>query len=220
MELAFSDIDFFKSSDIINVDVDVVDLKQLSLIELCKLGKLDDFVNEGNSIKFGMLKEIYQEANKYKKSREYKKGVAKFTMRIVPIILAPVFFPIWLFSQILGTTRAVNKILIPTLRMENRNYNSFLINLITKTMNLAEGDIKPFLGNDWYYDAFFVHDGLINMVRKEHIYEFTAFISNEIEKKDDNLDVPNYWLDDQFRKWLNNKFGTDLPTGKEMIKHK
>lgn len=216
MEIAFSGVEFFKK---LNYIEDVDDLKRLSLIELCKLGKFDDYINDGNPIKFGMLKRLYQEANDYKKEREYKKGAAKFIMRIVPILLSPIFFPIWLISQILGTTRAVNKILIPTLRMENKNYNSFLINLITKTMNLAEGDIKPLLGNDWYYDAFFVHDGLINMVRKEHIYEFTNFISSEIQKKDDDLVVPNYWLDTQFRKWLNNKFNLDLPIGKEMIRH-
>ncbi len=216
MEIAFSGINHFKKFNINIVD----DYTQLSLIELCKIGKFDDFINDGNSINFGMLKKIYQEANEYKKSREYKKGFAKFALRIIPILLSPIFFSIWLISQILGTTRAVNKILTPTLRMENRNYNSFLISFITKAMNLAEGDIKPFLGNDWYYDAFFVHDGLINMVRKEHIYEFTNFICKEIEKKDDNLVVPNYWLDNEFRKWLNNKFNIDLPIGKEMIKHK
>jgi hypothetical protein len=212
MEIAFSGINFINK---LKHDI-VIDLKKLSLLELCKLGKLDDFIDEGNTIKFGMLKKVYKEANTYKKSREYKKGIAKFLLRFVPILLSPIFFPIWLISQILGTTRAVNKILIPTFKMGNKNYNSFLMSLI----NIAEGDIKPLLGNDWYYDAFFVHDGLINMVRKEHIYEFTDFICKEIEKKDDEQVVPYYWLDDQFRRWLNNKFNLDLPIGKEMIKHK
>ena len=58
------------------------------------------------------------------------------------------------------------------------------------------------------------------MVRKEHIYEFTNFITNEIEHKDDNQEVPKYWLDDQFRKWLNNKFDLDLPVGKTIIRNK
>jgi hypothetical protein len=212
MEIAFSGINFINKS---KHDV-VIDLKKLSLLELCKLGKLDDFIDEGNSIKFGMLKKVYKEANTYKKSREYKKGIAKFLLRFVPILLSPIFFPIWLISQILGTTRAFNKILIPAFKIGRKNYNSFLMSII----NIAEGDIKPLLGNDWYYDAFFVHDGLINMVRKEHLYEFTDFICIEIEKKDDDQIVPYYWLDDQFRIWLNNKFNLDLPIGKEMIKHK
>ena len=103
--------------------------------------------------------------------------------------------------------------------MDHKNYNSFLKTLITKTMTIAEGDIKPFLENDWYYDVFNVHDGLIKMVRKEHIYEFTIWISQEIQNKPDNQVVPHYWLDQEFRKWLNNKFDTDLPIGKVMIRH-
>ena len=94
--------------------------------------------------------------------------------------------------------------------MEPTTYDSFLTTLITKTMNLAEGDIKPFLGNDWYYDVFYVHDGLTKMVKQVYVYEFTRFIAEEIQKKNDNQVVPHYWLDGEFRKWLNNKFDIDL----------
>ena len=58
------------------------------------------------------------------------------------------------------------------------------------------------------------------MVKQIYIYEFTNFICQEIQSKNDDLAVPKYWLDNEFRKWLNNKFDTDLPTGKVMIRHK
>ena len=141
-------------------------------------------------VKFGVLKAIYQDAIEYKKKREYSKGVAKFVVRAVPLAFGPLFFPIWLLSQILGATRAINKILIPALKMEHNNYESFLKTVIIKTMNLAEGDIKPFLGNDWFYDVFTVHDGLTKMVRKEYLYEFSVYITEEIQKKDDDEIVP------------------------------
>jgi hypothetical protein len=182
MEIAFSGVEFFKKlNDIEDIDLnieDVDDLKKLSLTEIGKQGKLIEYINEGNTIKFGMLKALYHDAIEYKKNREYKKGIAKFIWRAVPIAMAPVFFPLWLFSQILGTTRAVNKILMPTLKMKHRNYNSFLVTFVVKTMNLAEGDIKPLLGKDWYYQAFYVHDGLMYMVKEEYVYEFAVFISN------------------------------------------
>jgi len=196
------------------------DLKKLSLIEIGRQGRLAEYIDQGNEVRFGMLKALYQDALVYKKKREYTKGIAKFLVRAIPLALAPVFFPIWLISQILGTTRALNKVLIPTLHMDHRNYDSFLKTLITKTMNLVEGDIRPLLGNDWYYDVFHVHDGLIKMVRTEHIFDFTLYIIEEIKKKNDDDIVSHYWLDNEFRKWLNNKFGIDLPTGKTMIRHK
>jgi len=215
-EMAFSDIDFSK----IQPYGENPNLKELSLTEIGKQGKLSEYIDQGNIIRFGVLKALYQDAIEYKKRREYQKGFAKFAMRVIPLTIAPIFFPIWLISQILGTTRAVNKVIVPALNMEPKTYDSFLKNLVTKTMNLAEGDIKPFLGNDWYYDVFYVHDGLTKMVRQEYIYQFTLFITEEIQKKDDNLVVPHYWLDTEFRKWLNEKFDIDLPIGKVMIRHK
>ena len=211
-EMAFSDIDISK------IYSNKEELKKLSLKEIGKECKLAEYI-DSHEIKFGMLKAIYHDAIVYKKKREYEKGIAKFVIRAIPMAMAPVFFPVWLISQILGATRAVNKVIVPALNMEHSSYESFLKNLITRTMNLAEGDIKPFLGKDWYYDVFYVHDGLTNMIRKEHIYEFTLYISDVIQKKNDEQIVPKYWLDKEFRKWLNNKFTVDLPTGKKMKKH-
>jgi len=214
-EMAFSDIDLSE----LKPYGENPDLKELSLKEIGQQGKLAEYIQSGE-IRFGMLKAIYNDAIEYKKKREYQKGAAKFAVRLIPIILAPVFFPVWLLSQILGATRALNKIIVPTLNMAPSTYDSFLATLITKTMNLAEGDIKPFLGNDWYYDVFYVHDGLTKMVKQVYVYEFTLFIVEEIQKKKDNQVVPYYWLDGEFRKWLNSKFDIDLPIGKVMIRHK
>ena len=58
------------------------------------------------------------------------------------------------------------------------------------------------------------------MVKQVYVYEFTLFIVEEIQKKKDNQVVPYYWLDGEFRKWLNSKFDIDLPIGKVMIRHK
>lgn len=196
------------------------ELERLAFREIGRQGKLIEYIDQGNTVKFGMLKALYHDALAYKKKREYGKGIAKFILRAIPLALAPIFFPLWLISQILGGTRAVNKVIIPSLKMDHRNYNSFLRTLMIKTLNLAEGDIKPFIGKDWYYDVFSVHDGLTKMVKKELLLEFAVYICREIDTKDDDEDVPQYWLDNEFRKWLNNKFDIDLPTGKKMIKNK
>jgi hypothetical protein len=220
-EIAFSDFGFSDISKLFaNEKKEPKELEELSIAEIGKQGRLAEFIDKGNIIRFGMLKALYQDAITYKKKREYQKGIAKFAIRIIPLALAPIFFPIWLFSQILGTTRALNKVIVPTLNMDHKNYDSFLKTLVTKTLNLVEGDIRPFLGNDWYYDVFGVHDGLTKMVKTEYVYDFALYIVEEIKKKKDEQEVPHYWLDNEFRKWLNNKFGTDLPLGKVMVRHK
>jgi len=220
-EMAFSDANLSDITELVKpVNKSKEELEQLALLEIGKQGKLAEYIDNGNVIKFGMLKALYQDAIIYKKKREYEKGFAKFAVRAIPIALAPIFFPIWLVSQILGATRALNKVLVPTLNMDHRDYNSFLKTLIIKTMNLVEGDIRPYIGNDWYYDIFSVHDGLTKMIKTEYVYEFTLYISTEIQKKKDDQVVPHYWLDTEFRKWLNAKFEIDLPIGKVMIQHK
>ena len=212
-DMAFSDIDFTKVNS-----YDETDLEYLAIREIGKQGKLAEYIDEGNTLKFGMLKALYHDAIEYKKKREYQKGAAKFAMRIIPLAMAPVFFPVWLVAQILGTTRALDKIIIPALQVNN-NYKGFLKSMVVKTMNLAEGDIKPFLGKDWYYDVFYVHDGLTKMVKEKYIFQFATFITDKIQNKPDDEEVPHYWLDDEFRKWLNEKFNLDLHTGERMVKH-
>ena len=212
-EMAGSDLNLFKRDTYKEQD-----LEYLSIKEIGKQGKLAEYIDEGHTLKFGILKALYHDAIEYKKKREYEKGLAKFAMRIIPIALAPVFFPVWLASQILGATRAFDKIIIPALQVNN-NYKQFLKSMVVKTMNLAEGDIKPFLGKDWYYDVFYVHDGLTKMVKEKYIFEFATFITEKIQNKPDDEEVPHYWLDDEFRKWLNGKFNLDLHTGERLVRH-
>ena len=56
-------------------------------------GKGAQYIEKGNELKFGMLKALYHDAIAYKKKREYKKGVAKFALRAIPLAMAPIFFP-------------------------------------------------------------------------------------------------------------------------------
>jgi hypothetical protein len=101
-EMGFSDIDFDK----IQPYGEETDLEYLSLKEIGKGGKLAEYIDKGGKVKFGMMKALYHDAVEYKKKREYEKGVAKFFARVIPMALAPIFFPVWLIAQILGGTRA------------------------------------------------------------------------------------------------------------------
>ena len=146
-----SNIDIFKYESLYNTTIlhdqkkSKEELEEISLKELGKKGQLIDYIKQ-EDVTFGMLKAVYQDAVDYKKKREYSKGVAKFALRAIPLAIGPLFFPIWLLSQILGSTRAINKIIVPALRMGS--YDSFIKTLVVRTMNFAEGDIKPLLGRD------------------------------------------------------------------------
>jgi hypothetical protein len=191
-------------------DLTEEELERKALKELGRKGELIKYL-DSHPFKFGVLKSLFHDALHYKKKRELEKGIAKFVLRALPIALSPISFPVWLVSLILGSTRALDKIIIPCLNTSTNDYHSFLKNLMMKTITMAEGDIKPFLGKDWYYDAFYIHDGLIQMIKQEHTYKFATYVADIIDAKPDDELVPNYWLDNQFRTWLNERFSTDLP---------
>lgn len=179
---------------------------------IARKGNLYKYLATGQrKLTFGMLKDLHADALKFKKSREYKQGIQKFLWRIIPLAFAPIFFPIWLISQALGATRALNKILAQVLKMENNKYESFIMNIINTTMEISEGEIQRFLEEDWFYRSFAVEKGLINMVRKEHIIEFSYFLAKRIKYQDDLAPVPPYFVENEFRRFLNRKFRLDPP---------
>ncbi len=196
----------------LNKTEDKEDLKEKYLKELGKRGELIDYIEESeDELTFGLLRALFNDAISYKKKREYTKGFYKFLHRAIPLALASIWFPIWIIAQILGGSRALNKILIPVLRMKQTNYKNFLVSLITKTMNLMEGEIKMFMKDDWFYSVFMVDWGLIKMIRKEHILDFANHIAKIMEDKPDDEIVPGHYIENELRKYLNNKFGLKPP---------
>lgn len=182
--------------------------KKEYLKELGKKGKLLSYIEKGNEdeLTFGILRSLFSDAIEYKKKREFTKGIYKFLHRAIPLALASVWFPIWVIAQILGGSRALNKILIPVLRMKQTNYKNFLVSLITKSMNLMEGEIKMFMSDDWFYRVFMVDWGLIKMLRKEHILDFANHVSEIMQDMPDEDVVPKYYIENELRIYLNNKF--------------
>jgi len=190
-----------------NIPDDPQDPDYLKIKEIAMNGNLYKYLTSGQrKLTFGMLKSLHQDALKFKKSRELKQGIQKFLWRIVPIAFAPIFFPIWLISQILGATRALNKIMIQVLKMDNGKYDGFLLNIINKTMDLTEGEIERLTVDDWFYNSFAIERGLINMVRKEHIIDFSFYIVKKIQYQDDLSIVPPYYVENEFRRFLNRRF--------------
>lgn len=182
------------------------------MLDVAKEGKMYKYLATGQrQLTFGMLKALHQDAIDFKKKRELKQGIDKFLWRIVPLVLAPVFFPLWIISQALGSVRALNKILVQVLKMDNKEYNKFIMNIVTKTMDITEGEFERVLKEDWFYKSFAVEKGLINMTRKEHIIEFAYHIAKKIQYQDDFAVVTPYYIENEFRRFLNKKFRINPP---------
>jgi hypothetical protein len=196
-------LDFSKKSD-------PKDPRVQKLLEIAKKGELYRYMVSGQrELTFGMLKALHRDALEFKRNREIKQGIQKALWRLVPIALAPVAFPIWIVAQILGVTRSFNKVISQVLKISSENYQGFIFNIINKTMDIAEGEIERLTVDDWFYRSFAVEKGLIDMVRKEHIIDFSYWIAKRMEYQDDLRVVPQYYIENEFRKWLNRKFRLD-----------
>lgn len=190
-------------------------------IKIAKKGHLYKYIESGqNQLTFGMLRDLHKEAIEFKERREYRQGIYKFLFRAIPMALAPIFFPIWLIGRILGTTRALNKILVPVLKLNNHKYSDFIENILLKVVDVTEGEIERLLVDDWFYKSFAVQRGLITMVRKEHVVHFAYYLSKKMEYMEDKAIVPPYYVENEFRKYMNKKFELDpqLPLKKSNSK--
>ena len=179
---------------------------------LGRKGELSEYLRKnGKKFTFGVLKNIFKDAVEYKKKRELIKGTYKMLHRAIPMLLAFISFPIWLLGNILGASRALNKIIKPLLKNPEKNYNTFLIKVIKGSMAVMEGEIKYVMGNDWFYDAFVMKDDLKNMVRKDVLRIFAIELANKMEKEDDDKVVPHHYVENELKKFLNDKFNINPP---------
>lgn len=171
-------------------------------------GNLGKYLQEnGKKFTFGMLNALFLDAQTAKKKTDLKVGIVKAIHRIVPIALAP-FFPILAITgYILGTSRAFNKVIAPILADPGKDYPEFLNKLITSTMRVAEGDlIKP---KDRFTRAFVVSDNLVDAIKEDVLREFAIYLSNKMSRKNPDEEVPEHYIENQLKRYLNRRFDVD-----------
>lgn len=167
-------------------------------------GKLSQYLRDnGQVFTFGLLKAIWQDANIAKKNKDITYGSVKMVHRLIPIF-GGMFLPILsLVGTILGTTRAVDKVIKPILADNTKSYPEFLKKILNKVFQLVEGELDI---KDRFLRSFVVRDGLLKMLNQNTIENFYIYIVNEIENKDDNEEVPSYYIENELRKWLNEEY--------------
>lgn len=161
----------------------------------------EKFCKAQGKITFGQLKALVDSATKRRIFKHVGEGGVKATIRLLPWFVPQLFIP----GAIAGAVRAVNKILNPSLT-ETENYKTFWGKAILRSFKIAEGELNL---SDPLTKIFFISDGLMTMLDDKYKVKFAKHISNLADSKSDSEEVPEYFVENELRKWVNDKFLLD-----------
>jgi len=163
----------------------------------------EKFCKAQGPITFGQLKGIINAAIGERIGKHIGEGAFKALLRLIP----------WFLPQIAvagfgaSILRAMNKIIRPSLT-ETQNYKTLWGKTILRLMDSAEGDLPL---SDPFSRIFFISDGLMNMMNEENKIKFARYISELAEKMPDNQPVPDMFVENELRNWINQRFLLDPP---------
>ena len=161
------------------------------------------FCNAQGPITFGQLRSIVNGAKNKRLAKHVGEGGFKAFIRLMP----------WFIPQIAvagmftSAVRALNKLLGPTLK-ETSSYKSWWAKAIMKVFSFAEGDINPV---DPFSQIFFISDGLMNLMNNENKLKFAYHISEMASNEPDDKPVPEFFVENELRSWINQRFLLDPP---------
>jgi hypothetical protein len=158
----------------------------------------EKFCSAQGKITFGQLKSLVNTAIKNRVLTHVGEGGFKATIRLLPWFLPQLMLP----GVIASSIRAIGKILNPSLS-ETENYKTFWGKAILKAFKLAEGELGL---NDPFSKLFFISDGLMTMLDDKYKVKFARYIADLVNDKPDNEEVPEYFVENELRKWINDKF--------------
>jgi hypothetical protein len=159
------------------------------------------FCSAQGKITFGQLKELVRAASKTRLYKHMGEGGFKATIRLIPFFLPQLMIP----GIIAGAARAINKILKPGLT-ETENYKTFWGKSILMAFKIAEGDIDL---EDPLSKIFFISDGLMTLMDDKYRIKFSRYIADLADEKPDDEEVPEYFVENELRNWVNDKFLLD-----------
>jgi len=130
-------------------------------------------------------------------------GGYKATLRLLPW-----FFPQLAIAGFTGSLiRAFNKVFRPTLE-ETTGYKTWWGKTVMKIFNLVEGELGT---TDPLSRIFFISDGLMTMLDDKLKVKFARYIADIASEKPDDEEVPEFFVENELRHWLNEKFLLDPP---------
>ena len=193
-----------KSKD--NLDESFVTLKEeiepssKTIKNICDSKK---FCKAQGKITFGQLRELVENAKTNRLFLHIGEGGYKATLRLLPW-----FFPQLAIAGFTGSLiRAFNKVFRPTLE-ETTGYKTWWGKTIMKIFNLVEGELGT---TDPLSRIFFISDGLMTMLDDKLKVKFARYIADIASEKPDDEEVPEFFVENELRHWLNEKFLLDPP---------
>lgn len=168
--------------------------------DICEKEK---FCKTQGPITFGQLRKLVEDAQKKNLAFDVGEGFYKAILRLFPW-----FFPQIAIAGFIGSSvRAFNKIIRPGLE-DTRGYKSWWGKTVMRIMDTAEGDI-PY--DDPISKIFFISDGLLHMLDKKFKLKFARYIAELASSKEDSEPVPEFFVENELRNWVNQKFLLDPP---------
>ena len=161
------------------------------------------FCQAQGKITFGQLRELVESAKTKRLLLHIGEGGYKAMLRLMPWYIPQLALAGFTGSLI----RALSKIFKPTLE-ETTNYKTWWGKIILKTFNLVEGELGT---NDPLSKIFFISDGLLTMLDDKQKVKFARYISELASQKSDDEEVPEFFVENELRNWLNEKFLLDPP---------
>ena len=180
---------------------------KVAMDNVCSTKKICD---DQGKITFGQLRELVESGTRKRILTHMGEGGYKATLRLLPW-----FIPQLVLAGFAATwVRVVNKLLRPTLE-ETTNYKTWWGKTILKIFDLVEGELNY---SDPLSKIFFISDGLMTMLDDKYKIKFSNYIANIADEKLDDEIVPDYFVENELRHWLNEKFFLDPPLQPKKIK--
>ena len=163
----------------------------------------EKFCKAQGKITFGQLRGLVDSATKKRIFYHLGEGGYKATLRLLPW-----FFPLITFAGVAASiTRAINKIIKPALE-DTDSYKTWWGKAIMKSFNVVEGELGI---DDPLSKVFFISDGLMTMLSNTYKIKFARYIAEIANEKSDDEIVPEYFVENELRNWLNHKFLLNPP---------
>ena len=183
-----------------NINENEIHVEKTVLKNICDSEK---FCSTQGKITFGQLKAMVDSATNKRLFQHIGEGGFKATIRLLPW-----FLPQLAIAGFTGSViRAINKILKPTLS-ETRNYKTWWGKVVMKMFDFTEGELNL---NDPLTKVFFISDGLRGLMDEKYKIKFARHISELATEMPDNQEVPEFFVENELRFWINNKFLLDPP---------
>jgi len=163
----------------------------------------EKFCSAQGKITFGQLKALVDSATNKRLYKHVGEGGSKATLRLLPWFIPQLAVAGFVTSSI----RAVNKILKPALT-ETETYKTWWGKAVLKSFDLSEGELNL---TDPLSKVFFISDGLMTMLDDKYKIKFAKHISDMASSMSDDQEVPEFFVENELRHWINDKFLLDPP---------